>query len=517
MSETLIQNKKDTSGAGRHAGNGIFFNPAIQTKLTVNEPGDRYEQEADAMADKVMRMPAAAGGNESSFFRPATMLQRKCVHCEEEEAQRKEVGPLIQRQEDEDMEGPVQRKCAACENEETVQRKESGVATQAESYTGSLNGKGSSMPQSERDFFEPRFGYDFSKVQLHTDSAANESARSLNAHAYTLGNNIVFRSHQYQPGTDSGRRLMAHELTHVIQQQSAVMRKIQRSCLTGAVCTPPICGSPGTFGTSEEAIEAPARTARRAAILADPVGQAATGHSRRAANIEAVLAANGVAVTPTSHGVFVDLDVSPNTGAFTMRCSSFDTWVPPFAGPATARCIFVPNRLEQEADTFQNNPAQATIGGMTRNNWLMQLKIAMTHELQHIIYDAVARPALPGVTCLRTTVIDGHTVRFFLSEMSAEMSEFPPLFENVRRRSPDYSTMMTNLRNEYNETITNCSESIEGILKSLRCHCDCADVTAYLEETIAFTQSGWTTTQKNVFRELMINRFPALNWTRRRF
>jgi hypothetical protein len=173
-----------------------FFQP----KLTVNQHNDVYEQEADAMADKVMRMPDPAH-NDHAFFKPAsTVVQRKCQHCEEEEK---------------------------------VHRKESsGTEAQGshelDSYVGSLGASGQRLPESSRQFFEPRFGRDFSNVRLHTDAVAAKSAQSINALAYTTGNNIVFNSGQYSPESDSGKKLMAHELTHVVQQKSAGNGQIQR-------------------------------------------------------------------------------------------------------------------------------------------------------------------------------------------------------------------------------------------------------------------------------------------------
>ncbi|SFQ46278.1 eCIS core domain-containing protein [Parafilimonas terrae] len=163
-------------------GSTLFF----QRKLSINQPNDVYEQEADAVADKVMRMPDPSINN-NSFFKPAiTSIQRKCAHCEEEEKK--------------------------------MQRKENNNAEpQTENYLSTVSG-GRPLSQTERSFFEPRFGYDFSNVQLHTDTAANESAKSLNALAYTHNNNIVFAPDQYQPGSDEGKKLMAHELTHVVQQ-----------------------------------------------------------------------------------------------------------------------------------------------------------------------------------------------------------------------------------------------------------------------------------------------------------
>lgn len=183
------------------AGKGTFFQP----KLTVNEPGDSYEQEADAMADHVMRM-SDIPHNENTFFKPSVShVQRKCQHCEEEEKMlhRKEsTGDEVQGSNDLD------------------------------SYISSLSSKGQPLPETSRKFFEPRFGKDFSNVRLHNDSVAAKSAQSINALAYTTGNNIVFNNGQYSPDSDSGKRLMAHELTHVVQNNSVDnSRKIKRSLI----------------------------------------------------------------------------------------------------------------------------------------------------------------------------------------------------------------------------------------------------------------------------------------------
>jgi hypothetical protein len=165
----------------------VFFQP----KLSISQPNDVYEQEADHMDDRVMRM-AGTSLNSQSFFKPgAKILQRKCQACENEEKQ-------------------VHRK-ANDGNE--VQG-----SNELNSYIGSLSSSGQPIPQSSRSFFEPRFGHDFSKVRLHTDAVAAKSARSINALAYTTGNHIIFDQHQFSPQTHSGQRLLAHELTHVIQQ-----------------------------------------------------------------------------------------------------------------------------------------------------------------------------------------------------------------------------------------------------------------------------------------------------------
>jgi hypothetical protein len=95
--------------------------------------------------------------------------------------------------------------------------------------TRKMHGAGRSLRDTDRSFFEPRFGYDLSDVRIHTDDRANELARSLNAKAYTVGQDIVFQSGAYAPGTSKGKHLLAHELTHVVQQgQPAATEMIQR-------------------------------------------------------------------------------------------------------------------------------------------------------------------------------------------------------------------------------------------------------------------------------------------------
>ena len=82
------------------------------------------------------------------------------------------------------------------------------------------SGGGSPLETDARGFLEERMGADFSDVRVHTGAKADESARSISAQAYTVGNDVVFRSGAYQPGTESGRHVLAHELTHVLQQKA---------------------------------------------------------------------------------------------------------------------------------------------------------------------------------------------------------------------------------------------------------------------------------------------------------
>jgi uncharacterized protein DUF4157 len=98
-----------------------------------------------------------------------------------------------------------------------------------------LNSSGQPLDSATRSFFEPRFGYDFSKVRVHTDRRAHESARAVSALAYTVGDHLVFGPGQFAPSTSSGQRLLAHELTHVIQQTQGRSASIQRKLEVGAV------------------------------------------------------------------------------------------------------------------------------------------------------------------------------------------------------------------------------------------------------------------------------------------
>ena len=243
---SIVKQKGKAAGSAFSKEEGTpFFKPIVQPKLTINQPNDIYEQEADAMADKVMRMPDPSV-SDNLFFKPSvSAIQRKCTHCEEEEKkmQRKEnnseiTGTTIN----------LQRNCGSCageeihrmmseeKEEESVQRKTADaneINPNLESRLSNLGG-GQPLSASARSFFEPRFGQSFSDVRVHTGADANRAARSINARAYTLGNNIAFASGEYDSSSSSGRSLIAHELTHTLQQ-SGGSKSVQR-------------GSAGIFG-----------------------------------------------------------------------------------------------------------------------------------------------------------------------------------------------------------------------------------------------------------------------------
>lgn len=181
----------------------------VQAKLSLNTPDDPFEREADCVADQVMRMVGTAPAE------PPPWIQRTCSSCAEEL-----------------KEQPVQRMCDECEEE--LHRKESNdvepeMTTAVESQILALQSGGEPLAAEARSFFEQRFDHDFGDVRVHTGGLAADTAQSVNALAYTRGSHIVFGRGQYQTNTTAGRRLLAHELTHVVQQSGGALGRIQRA------------------------------------------------------------------------------------------------------------------------------------------------------------------------------------------------------------------------------------------------------------------------------------------------
>ena len=186
-------------------GNQVVSN-WIQTKLKIGQPNDKYEKEADRIAEKIMTMPSST-----------------CVSYEEERLQPKlidEISPIIQRQEtEEEEEEIIQPKRVTDEGEKEI--------PEIETYISHTRGLGNPLPPGIRAFMEERFGVDFSNVRIHADSEAARMARALNAEAFTYGRDIYFGEGRYKPETTEGKRLLAHELTHVVQQGGKLLKHVQ--------------------------------------------------------------------------------------------------------------------------------------------------------------------------------------------------------------------------------------------------------------------------------------------------
>jgi hypothetical protein len=182
----------------------------IQRKLTVNEPGDAYEQEADRVADQVMRMPApqtaAAHAASPVSAGSAAGLQRACAcggTCDD-----------CKKKHPDDNHVRVQMKAAGPVN--------AGGIEAPPIVHEVLRSPGQPLDAATRAFMEPRFGHDFSGVRVHTDARAAESAKVVQAKAYTAGQNVVFGAGAFAPGSEEGQRLLGHELAHVVQSHHSV-------------------------------------------------------------------------------------------------------------------------------------------------------------------------------------------------------------------------------------------------------------------------------------------------------
>ncbi len=209
-----------------------FFSPRIQTKLEVGSPNDRYEQEADAIAEKVMRKT-----ENPTVSAASPTIQRKCAACEEEEKIQKkeeEKNEEIEKIQSnagtsDDENNTIQRKCAECEKEEKLQRKSDSDGGEAsKSVENSLyqsKGGGFGMDKSTKAQMESAFNSDFSEVKIHTDSSAIGMNQQLRAKAFTHQNDIYFNSGNYDTTSTDGKKLLAHELTHVVQQTGQINKE----------------------------------------------------------------------------------------------------------------------------------------------------------------------------------------------------------------------------------------------------------------------------------------------------
>ena len=203
---------------GNRAVQRLLQENGMQAKLQISQPGDPYEREADQVADRVMRM--AEPDKEEAIMPHSTGsalgIQRLCTECEDE----------------------FQRKPLGEEEEEVLQAKQETGASSVDLSSGlepqiqSLRGRGEPLSRSTRNFFEPRFGADFSSVRVHNDAHSATLARSVNAQAFTIGQDVVFGAGQYVPGTYAGDRLIAHELTHSIQQSTDLVHRQEDVCTT---------------------------------------------------------------------------------------------------------------------------------------------------------------------------------------------------------------------------------------------------------------------------------------------
>ena len=195
----------------------------IQAKLTIGEPKDKYEQEADRVASQVVEQIHAPTSAQSTQGRSVQRQEEK-----PEELQAKPEITILQRQ---------QEKPEELQAMSTLQRQEAiaggEASTDLTSAINSARGGGQPLEADLQQSMGQAMGADFSGVRVHTDAQSDQLNRSIQAKAFTTGQDVFFRQGEYNPGSRGGQELIAHELTHVVQQNggninSSLYKKIQR-------------------------------------------------------------------------------------------------------------------------------------------------------------------------------------------------------------------------------------------------------------------------------------------------
>lgn len=217
---------------GNQAVQRMIRSAIIQEKLGIGQPGDIYEQEADRVAEQVMRTPELQvqrqpeeeeEDEELIQTKPLSdqitpVVHRQVEEEEEEEIQTKPLSyehPILQRQEEEEEELLMTK---------SISERSQQIRDDLHIQLNQSRSSGQPLPEMERSFMEKSFGIDLGSVRIHTDNNAEQMSRKLNAAAFTYGRDIYFGAGKYNPGTLSGKKLMAHELTHVVQQSSRQLR-----------------------------------------------------------------------------------------------------------------------------------------------------------------------------------------------------------------------------------------------------------------------------------------------------
>jgi hypothetical protein len=231
----------------RMLGNHLY-GQLLQQGLRVGPPGDRFEQEADRVADAVVspsgsvRASAGAGVGES--------VQRRCTDCSEEA--RLQRTPLVEGQ------GFVDEELELDGQNGILQRSAEGPGSAPAGLSKQIagtQGSGQPLPEATRRELGGRMGADFSGVRVHHDAAAAAMSRELNARAFTVGRDIYFGNGRYEPESTAGKHLLAHELTHTLQQPDYIRRL---SITPTKSFTQGSCGERSVYWNFESGVAAPA-------------------------------------------------------------------------------------------------------------------------------------------------------------------------------------------------------------------------------------------------------------------
>jgi hypothetical protein len=370
---------------------------------------------------------------------------------------------------------------------------------------------------SERGEKSSERRYDLSGVRVHTDAQACESARAVNALAYTVGQHVVFGSGSYSPHSTPGLRLLTHELAHTAQQRPVIARA---ACLAADVCKD--VKFPSTL-LKEAQMESKTRREERGKLCAktppDP-GCRADRHGDRAVETEKVLLGWDRSRLAFAKGIFIDRDLEKDFKALTRNCDSFTP-----ALFSSGICITVPIETEEQSKEFNTASGDRTIDGKTADEWRSHILEVLVHEAEHSRFRTVQVPKatlVPGgvptllgkrrPTCSRDEERQ-QDVFSAMNELSSMLQEFPMrtrhIRENVALSAKDKDAEIEAWRDH---RVRGTRQSIMVSLRTARCLCGCDDANDLIKETIKFATAGWSPQQvSELDQELTDARWKSMN------
>jgi hypothetical protein len=390
-----------------------------------------------------------------------------------------------------------------------------------------LRSPGQPLDARTRAFMEPRFGHDFSRVRVHTDAKASDSAHAVHALAYTVGSDMVFGAGSFAPSSERGKKLMAHELTHTIQQsagrtlradflhsnpwnevaerQAEVSEEkimqgrvpeirlaggfqiARKACLPKSFCNAPIPGSASEYNRRAEKIQA---ENERAASQAQKAGIPGSATAETTISVELTEYANSK--MPALMALLGAVIVNPNIGISASAqldpgCENLKKSLRKKLPSTTVGCIEVPPTLEDEAKEFKN-PENLLIGRKwTRSEWEAEVLEAFTHEVEHGRFDE--EPP-------RGTPIDDQEVFDELSELNSLLSEFPIAYRQIMDSPGDPTEKKNKLHSFISVRVENKDEGIRGIVHKMRCLISCDEVAEKIRIVFSEQSAGWEKTMK---------------------
>ena len=378
--------------------------------------------------------------------------------------------------------------------------------------------------------------FDFSRVRIHTDERAAASARSVHATAYSVGHDIVFATGQYSPSTPSGQRLLAHELTHTLQQTNHLSRqaddesplqqgtltgdlskalgrklperKPQRSpgltglspgtepCLTGKICEPPVKGSASDFVSKET--------------------EGSVGHPdtlKPATEVKKAAEKLLPGVLSEIYEVKANPEIPETVGAWVDSCKAFNV-----AAPEGSSCIEVPTHLEEEAVRYNQGEgclnADWKPGEYCEDSlvWESHFEKLVTHEAAHVAF----KRRMPVGISSRTMPDD--ITRHELSEIYAQFSEFPLHYRRVqgvasREKDPAEGRRIfkQSMQAWIGRHVESQGEGFRGMLTKLRCVNPCDKVQVLVRNLMESVMATWPDDMKNTLLQ-ELSSFEGLDW-----